>query len=282
MYLFILLLTFSLNLYSSIIPENDLNIAVSRNKNSAMTEIKFNTLIDKVTTPYKDIILNHYGATQFNVFREWENGKVNAAARKVKGKFEMIVYGGLARYEALSDDGLMLVLCHELGHLIGGAPTYKPFNTSSSEGQADYFSTSKCFKKITMNDDNKVIVGNQRVDAAAKSVCDKQYKNASDVYQCYRSSIAQLSLARVMEALGSLKVSLRFDTPEQLRRRLIIFNGYPTAQCRLDTLLAGSLCNKNPSELLEMELYNKGNCTEAAKEVGIRPRCWYVPRLDSL
>ena len=277
-YLFLFL--FSLSSFASIVPTNNLYIPATV-KSSSMDEKRFNAIIDKVTLPYKEIILKHYGAAEFNVFKEWENGKVNAAARITKGRYEMIVYGGLARTPELTADGLKLIICHELGHLIGGAPTWKPLNISSSEGQADYFSTSKCFRKITAKDNNIAKVKNLRIDPTAKVKCDEVYKKKELKAQCYRSSMAQLSVGKLLKSLSGINYDLRLDTPDSNERRLIIFNGYPSPQCRLDTLFAGSLCDKDANELLDMELYNKGNCHRFEKrEYGLRPRCWYAPRED--
>ncbi len=83
-----------------------------------------------------------------------------------------------------------------------------------------------------------------------------------------------------MKYITDSKELARFDTPDQSQRRLIIFNGYPSSQCRLDTLLAGSVCISDPQELMDMKLYNKGNCLESRNEMGTRPACWFVPRAD--
>jgi hypothetical protein len=34
------------------------------------------------------------------------------------------MFGGLARHELVTDDGFMMVVCHETGHHLGGAPRY--------------------------------------------------------------------------------------------------------------------------------------------------------------
>ncbi|EQC43726.1 hypothetical protein M900_1216 [Bacteriovorax sp. Seq25_V] len=246
-----------------------------------MSEERFHSLIDKVILSYQDIF-KLYGAKNFNVFREWENSQVNAATRKKNGNFEMIVYGGLARFEPLTDDGFLLVLCHEVGHLIGGAPTYKPLNDASSEGQADYFSTSKCFKKL-MSNEKISISSKDDYDPLALSKCEESYDKKSHDYKvCLRASRAIESLSTTIAKLSGLKSVPQFDTPDPYVRRLILFNGYPTEQCRIDTAFAGSLCPKDYSDLNDMALYNKGNCSVPGGDfLGLRPRCWYVPREDN-
>lgn len=265
---------------ANILPHTDILAPISQNKNAHMDEVQFNQLIDKVLNNYKDVF-KKYGSTQLTVNRLWENDKINASAKKSKGHFQIKIYGGLGRYKALSDDAFLLVLCHEVGHLIGGAPTYKPFNTSSSEGQADYFSTTKCFRKITSGDDNTPDL-KKSYHPLALSECHNVYKNISEKNICLRSSKAQESLAETLAELTSSDTVANFDTPDPIERILILFNGYPSTQCRLDTVFAGSLCNQNPASLLDFKLYNKNVCSEPNGDfTGVRPKCWYAPREDN-
>lgn len=275
----ILILLISFNSYSHIIPENNLSIPVSQ-KSKGMTESKFYKLIDLVADSYKDILIKEYGAKDFIVHKDWKSDKVNAATRKKDGNFELIAYGGLARFDLLSNDAFLIVLCHEIGHLMGGAPTYKPFDDASSEGQADYFSTSKCFKKIMKGKEHNI--KRDLIPEFVSSKCDKVYSRGEDRLICYRSYLAQESMARVIESLsGAESLSLNVLTPDPYERMFTVFNGYPKPQCRVDTLFSGSLCNTDINELNDMVLYNKGNCNIfEGHSIGLRPKCWYVPRKD--
>ncbi len=88
-------------------------------------------------------------------------------------------------------------------------------------------------------------------------------------------------MAKTIKVLANLDTQPEIDTPDPKERTLIIFNGYPSAQCRIDTMYSGSLCHKSHNQLLDMNLYNKGNCsTENGDIIGNRPRCWYVERSD--
>ena len=263
--------------YASIIPENDLKIPKSIKAN--INEAQFNQLIDKVIKPYKDIILSHYKADEFIVHRLWDNEKVNASASTRNNIYSLKIYGGLARYASLTKDGFTLILCHELGHLIGGAPTWKPYNISSSEGQADYFATLKCFRRI--NEAQDIKINEEIVDLLAIKKCKFSFSNSKDYQLCLRSSLAQDSLTKTITELADLKTEPKRETPDPYVRMFIIFNGYPSPQCRLDTMFSGSLCQNNVNELLDKTLYNKGNCFESNGDtVGLRPKCWYVERED--
>lgn len=284
------LFIFNLKVESNILPNvktnsiylTKFNSLQYQNKDSSINEKIYNELIDRVILQYKDIF-PLYGAKGFNVYREWESDNVNAATRKRNGYFEMIVYGGLARFEPLTSDGMLLVLCHEIGHLIGGAPTFKPQNDGSAEGQADYYSTSKCFKKIIDQDDNKKIIDSKTFHSLVLEKCERVYGlDNKSYYGCLRTSKAIESLANTIRELSELDFTPDFDTPDPYQRMFILFNGYPSEQCRIDTVFAGSLCNKDFTELNDMNLYNKGNCSKVENyEIGLRPRCWYVERLDN-
>jgi hypothetical protein len=273
----IITLLFSFKAMASIIPEN--NLMIPKNIKANINETQFNELIDKVISPYKDIILEHYRANDFIVNRMWDNEKVNASASIKKNIYSLKIYGGLARYAPLTKDGFTLILCHEIGHLIGGAPTWKPFNISSSEGQADYFATLKCFRRI--NKDEKITINAKQVHPLAIEKCRESFSDNTDYNLCLRSALAQESLNKTITKLADLKVEPDLQTPDPYVRMFILFNGYPSPQCRLDTMLAGSLCQNDSSELMEKDLYNKGTCFEKNGDtVGLRPKCWYVERED--
>jgi hypothetical protein len=51
---------------------------------------------------------------------------------------------------------------------------------------------------------------------------------------------------------------------------------HPSLQCRLDTLIAGALCDIPDSQQVTPEDENRGTCNEIQGSVlGRRPRCWY-------
>ncbi len=275
--IFILVITFFTFLgNASIVPKNDLRIPVASKSN--IGEQRFNILINKVVNPYRNI-LSLYGAKDFVVEALWESERVNASAGKKDGVYRLKVHGGLARYSKMTEDAFVMVLCHEIGHFVGGAPTWKPFNEASSEGQADYFASMKCFKRVFEKDNIKI--KNSEVDSLALDRCQKVYKNGHKFEVCKKSSLAQKALISTISDLAGITTIPQFDTPDPYERMFIIFNGYPNPQCRLDTMFSGSLCDRDTHELMDMELYNKGNCSiHNGNNIGLRPKCWYVERED--
>lgn len=266
--------------FASSIPENDLLRPVLE-KSDEQKE-NFFRLVGSVERAYREDI-ESYGKTLV-VTSDWEDPKVNASAWKKGDEYNFKIYGGLYRFEPVTDDAFLLVACHEVGHLIGGAPTYKPFNNASSEGQADYFSVSKCFRRVIRGEDHESVIGNTPLSPLALSECAESFATNSEQYLiCLRTSVAIVAMANTIKAISDIPEVPQIDTPDPYVRMFIIFNGYPNPQCRIDTLFAGSLCQvssevENDFDLL---LYNQGNCSvEGGDTRGLRPLCWYVPRSD--
>src|SRR5690606_8921942 len=130
---------------------------------------------------------------RLNAIKEWDDGTVNAYADRNGGTWNIILYGGLARHPAITEDGLALAACHELGHHIGGAPkksTYFGSSWITNEGQADYFATLKCLRKYFRNDNNAQIVAKLEIPDSVRKKCSKQFSNKDDNLICQRSAMA--------------------------------------------------------------------------------------------
>ena len=73
-----------------------------------------------------------------------------------------------------------------------------------------------------------------------------------------------------------------FDTPEKKVVKTTD-RGYPSGQCRMDTLTAGALCRKpadvhsTPQTEAESALQICGASDQDG--LGARPRCWFKPTL---
>src|SRR4051812_30887126 len=68
--------------------------------------------------------------------------------------FSFDISGGLATRPSVTEDVLILIGCHEIGHLMGGEPLKSPGYIISAEGQADYYATLKCARKYFQDEDN--------------------------------------------------------------------------------------------------------------------------------
>ena len=261
------------------LPENDLNISVDAKsmRNATMTEERFNAIIDLADKHYAPIVKEMGGKLRWS--RKWKGGTVNASANR--GWFrtwKVNMYGGLARHELVTDDAFAMVVCHELGHHIGGAPKVSGLMTwASNEGQSDYFGALKCFRRIFEDQDNAAIVAEMEVPEVVTTKCSEAFTLENDVALCQRSAMAGKSLASLLGSLRSSEAKVSFATPDASIATKTN-NAHPAAQCRLDTYFQGSLCSKRLEENVSNSDATEGTCNRIENmDSGTRPLCWFKP-----
>ncbi len=263
-------------------PENNLRISKWDKATNGMTKERFDSVIDRVEAAYNSVVKSKGGTLQVN--RNWDDDTVNAYAQRTGGTWQVSMFGGLARHQLVTDDGFMLVVCHELGHHLGGAPKKGSWSGSwaTNEGQADYFGAMKCMRRVLEKEDNVGIVDKMTVDAEAAKKCDLIYgANANENAMCKRISMAGKSLAMLLGELGG-NSNVAFTTPDASKVTRTNDN-HPAAQCRLDTYFQGILCDK--SYQLDVDDKNPitGNCIKKdGYQHGVRPLCWYKPSTQEL
>lgn len=178
---------------------------------------------------------------KLDIKRKWADGTVNADTYPEGMNIVINAYGGFPRYPGMTIDAYQLVICHELGHHLGGAPHYSDAMWASVEGEGDYFSTLVCAKVMGMSA--------ARIRAAA-IVLSK--------------SLARMSGDRIPSP----------STPDRSVVRRTDEN-HPGAQCREDTLLNGLACPyKGPLSNRDPRV---NSCYNYLSGVGVRPRCWFKP-----
>lgn len=260
-------------------PENDLNIPVSQKSINGITEESFNQVIDEVVDVYRPIIESKGDKLVMN--RLWNDGTVNASAQRFGNDVIVNMYGGLARHDLISKDGFAIVLCHELGHHLGGAPKIKRlfFNSwASNEGQSDYFATFKCFRRAYKDEDNLSIISKMKIDSTVRQQCESVYKNIEDAALCMRGAMAAKSTANLLASLRGTELP-KFDTPDD---NIVskTDNSHPDAQCRLDTYFQGALCDLHLEDELSDKDPNQGTCNRLNGDtIGLRSLCWFKPKL---
>lgn len=268
------------------VPENDLYIGVSEKVNSNLDETTFNKVIDNVLTVYQPIVRQLGG--ELKVIRKWNDGTVNAYAQR-KGKSWMVsMFGGLARHATITKDGFALVVCHEIGHHIGGAPKKGGsggggwggaggLTWASNEGQSDYFATLKCLRKVFRNDNNATILASMNVPDVVSTTCANQFHNKADALICQRAAMAGQSTANLFAALRKLPKAPDFKTPSSKVVGKTDHN-HPKAQCRIDTYYQGAICAMDDNTDVSQTDANIGVCSRKnGDKIGVRPLCWYKP-----
>jgi len=254
------------------VPKNNLYLAVGDKDGAGLTEQQFHSVIDKVEALYAPIVATYGG--ELSVERNWTDGTVNAYADQNGTDWRVSMFGGLARHKTITPDGFALVVCHEIGHHIGGAPKYYGDDWASNEGQSDYFATAKCLRRAWMDEDNISIVSKMEVPAFLTESCAQQWSDESDRAICVRGAMAGDSVAKLFAALSWSRTA-KFETPDpKIVTRTS--DSHPATQCRLDTYFQGSLCEKSFQEDVAMDSEVTGTCHESTGHtVGLRPKCWF-------
>ncbi len=216
-------------------------------------------------------------------FKIVKNQIAAASARHDANVLGVDINSGLLESPRLTPDSLRMIICHELGHLFGGAPRKNippewegpigPDGLSymSSEGQADYYASTSCFKrmldlerpfkKMEKSDLKRigpVLEGKCKMTAGFKG---------QELETCYRSALAGLDFLR-----------LAFDFPISCEEQdtnvseTLIRDTYPDRQCRLDTIINGTLCSEKTPLSMDPSETEKNTC---AAEYAKRPKCWF-------
>ena len=265
-----------INGHTGIVEENNEWIGPEQKSINSIDEAVFNKINDDISAIYAPIFKAR-GAT-LSVVRNWTDGTVNAYARQLGKVWEVQMFGGLARHETITHDGFALVLCHEIGHHIGGAPkkaSWYGSDWASNEGQADYWGNLKCMREYMESQDNVTIVASMQIDPVAAATCAAQFSDANDIAICERSAMAGMSLANLFRALRNQTVAMRFDTPD----RSIVTktnDNHPDSQCRLDTYYAGAICTVAKEADVSATDATVGTCNvSTGQTLGIRSTCWY-------
>jgi hypothetical protein len=214
------------------------------------TEKEFNAAIKELQTLYAPIIAN-FGA-KLSIKGDWKDSTVNAYASQNGNVWNVQMFGGLARRPETTIDGFKLVICHELGHHVGGAPAS---SWASYEGQSDYYATHVCGKKIFANYSQTVKVN---------KFCTKG--NDKEKIACTINLNAGQSLANLLAALAA-DDQPSYDTfdPREVEETQ---SAHPQAQCRLDTYFAGEMCNMPWDDTVNPK--NEDSVCDN------RPKCWYA------
>ncbi len=264
-------------------------------KNAKMSEKEFQDLLQNIQRIYSPIVSMAGG--RLAIQGNWRDETPNASAAQLFGSWQIKVSGGLARHPQLTADGLTLIVCHELGHHLGGfafTSQQNPFEQTwaANEGQSDYFSTHVCARRVWAGDLIRNQGFRQVADAEIQKRCDAIWSKQSDQELCYRSLEATHSMIATMAALKGIPMP-QFNTPDT---NVVdqTASGHPHPQCRMDTVLAGALCSANfderqiPGKTASGGIFGVEAEKEAARvsctnfsgyQVGLRPSCWFKARM---
>lgn len=266
---------------TGLLPENNLQISIDEKFVGPITSQKMADQMKKAADIYGPIVKAKGG--NLHMINLWHDSKVNASAFRRDGNWEVTIYGGLARHPAMTEDSLMLAICHELGHHLGGFPRYEE-NTdwASNEGQADYFASLKCLKRIFSSENNTAIVSQMTIDQEATQKCQSVYKSTEETALCQRIAMAGKALGSLFANVLGAKIPVTLETPHRFKRKVIL-DEHPHPQCRLDTYFHGGLCDRPYSIDFSNTDPISGACIQKdGYQLGFRPLCWYVPTASEI
>jgi len=246
---------------------------------SSVTKKDFYSLFGKLEKLYK--VEAKTAGKKLAISGRWSSKIVNAyAVQVIPGVMTVRVLGGIARHPLMTKDAFALVICHEVGHHFGGAPRkWERMNKwSSDEGQADYFATIQCLKRLWANDDNYQINESRlEKNESVNSLCSLNHIGR-DHALCVRTLYASYDVSKLVASARHEDKIPGFDTPDP---KIVTKTNqeHPGSQCRLDTMIAGAICSKNPEKFDPLDP-NVGVCNVFAGDtIGNRPMCWYLPSM---
>jgi hypothetical protein len=261
---------------TGIAPENTMYIPDNGLGDFPLTEEQFNSSIARAVKLYTPVF--EAQGRKFEVESRWTDGKVNAYANRQGKTSKVHMFGGLARHPNMTQDGFELVICHEIGHHLAGAPKIRGMmgTWASNEGESDYFATLKCAREMWDAEDNEAVIKDAVIPALVTERCQKGFDKGSDIAICKRAAIAGKALGDTLATLGDAPAT-QFETPSTAVVKKTN-NKHPAAQCRLDTYFAGAVCSKSKNESRSDTDPTVGACSQEKGDVlGIRPLCWYAP-----
>ncbi|WP_437837068.1 hypothetical protein [Sorangium sp. So ce1153] len=261
-------------------------------------------ILDRVVALYQDhaAAANPAGTHKISWRINWDSDAASAHVLLKPGEDWVIeVSKGWLTVSSMTTEVFALTMCHEMGHFIGGFP----FKTSgrkdstgalgtavASEGQADYFATKDCLPRLWANETEANAAAFAELDPSARERCTTAYSDLASQQLCGRILLASLQTGRLYEEQEVLQapreiVYPQFDTPDTTETA-VTKEGHAPSQCRLDTLVAGAVCDVKatgtgiPGFVPPYGEYSHAS-DEAARPFacqtgpGARPRCWFQP-----
>jgi hypothetical protein len=216
-------------------PDNFSNL--QDNSTSELTEETFRETVSFFRETYTPIM--HQAGGQFRIQAEWRDNR-HAAWSAISGnQWRMWLFGGMARHPALTLDGYKAVICHEIGHFLGGEP--RTAQGVSAEAQADYYAAESCLPYIWHEDPSTNAPATDRNPTLPQAIvdrCNDAWSDDSRAQICQRSLRAGWTTLNMNASIREIEAP-NFLTPDTQEASATIL-GYPSLQCRLDTFVAGA------------------------------------------
>jgi hypothetical protein len=142
----------------------------------------------------------------------------------------IFLFGGFARLDQMTLDGLALTACHEIGHGIGGEPM--KISGSTVEGQADYYATRTCLPIVVKYLEDSTL---RSQDNYIHSKCEESSYPHDKCVRLFTAIESDIAFFKKNGDITSFEHFSRVQAAEfNLEPRF-----YPDSQCRIDTMIHG-------------------------------------------
>jgi hypothetical protein len=185
-------------------------IAPDMAPNSQIDIVKFYNIPTQILQLFKTEVAQKPYPIVLNA--EWESPFFGAGVSLYENNFRLMILGGTTRIAGLTPDAYAAIVCHELGHVIGGSPfqTIQFAEWSSAEGQSDFFAANVClpryFRSLNETEDN--------IPARIEEAGYKMIQSFSEVIK-----------------EGDAPARFKADTT---KTDVTLINNYPSLQCRYE------------------------------------------------
>ena len=235
---------------------------------AATNEVTFNETLHEARIFFSPIYKKH--GKELTIIGDWSYDENNAKAMAyTTNHFFIEVYGGALKAKGTNKDSLRAMICHEVGHHIGGAP-YVPryyedyyLFRGSSEGQADYYAAQRCLKNWFSGENHWRELEKYRFSEKDKKFCTKYEEGQENIGLCLRVITA---FKRMLQINIDESVSFQYKARNpNYQYALASSVTHPSKECRLETVYAGVICNAE----------KKAGCLSFENPIeASRPLCW--------
>ncbi|MEI8025161.1 MAG: hypothetical protein WCI18_02320 [Pseudomonadota bacterium] len=248
-----------------------------------MDRESFEKLVVSVLSYFDKYAAKNRAKITYEIF--WDSSSSGAfTLRKDQGHtWHFFVYDGVLRLPYATEDLISSILCHEVGHHLGGYP-FKENAWAAAEGQADYFAMHVCLPELFARKPQKNAEYRDRAPLVLKQLCDKSFADPIRRDVCYREAVTVETLLKYEGSDGKVKLSLTNRDPLKVDTTNLL---HPGAQCRIDTAISGAMCSMKFQLGYVPGYFDKGQNTPEAEldsnqyvcngegQLSSRPSCWY-------
>ena len=253
---------------------------------SSQSEMLSLSILPTIDAPTRDAIFEVFQNTYKRKFSELNlsleitedpNTAFGAFAEREGNVARIRINQGTRYHQRLNPNLYAMILCHELGHHLGGAPRFAD-SWASVEGEADYFATLKCWRTIETSLPSFLTMDPIDSDSIKiQNDCISSYSTDSQTrIKCQHALNTALQLTKVLAGLSGFSATgLNSDATSTSR----VSTTFPFANepvCRWLTFRSGGLCPASSDLDVEAQY---GACTTQFAPLSARPVCWFAGQL---